>query len=266
MPELPEVETIKKDLEKYILGKKITKVKINRPEVIKEPEPLKFKKELCNEKIKEIIRRGKLLVLKLKENKFLIIHLRINGWLKYGREEEKARVIFKLADGNCLNYIDSRLLGHLRLRKSYKDLDFVKRLGPEIFDLTPIQFKKMLREKKANVKSLIMDQHFLAGLGNIYAQEALFLAGIDPRRPANSLKDKEAILLYREIKNVLTEAIKYRGSSVDAYRDSRGQKGGMEERLKVYKKNKELCPRCQAGLEKIKLAGRGTCFCPKCQK
>jgi len=266
MPELPEVVTIKKDLEENILVKKITGLEINRPEVIKEPAPAKFKKEIVGKRIKKIVRKGKLLSLKLNRNKFLIIHLRINGWLKYGGKEEKARLAFKLSNGKFLNYMDSRLLGHLRLRREYKNLNFVKRLGPEIFDLTANQFKKMAKEKKGNIKALIMNQNFLAGLGNIYAQESLFLAKIDPRRKANTLKDKEINKLYHKLKDVLNQAIKYKGSSVDAYRKLDGKSGGMEKKLRVYGKKGKPCPICKEPLKKTIIAGRGTCFCPRCQK
>lgn len=266
MPELPEVETIKRDLEKDVLGKKIIGVEIHRPEVIKEISPARFRKEISREKIQGLIRKGKLLIFKLREDKFLLIHLRINGWLKYGLKDEKARIIFALSNKKFLNYIDSRLLGQVSLKKSYKDLNFIKRLGPEIFTLSANQFKKKVQERKGNIKALIMNQNFLAGLGNIYAQEALFLAGIDPRRPASSLSDKEAVLLYKKIKSSLSEAIKYRGSSVDVYRDLQGKKGGMEKRLQIYKKNKTVCLRCGTKIIKVKLAGRGTCLCPNCQK
>lgn len=266
MPELPEVATIKSDLEKVILNKEIIAVEINNSKVIKEPAPAEFKKGILGQSVKEIIRKGKLLVFKLQEDKFLIIHLRINGWLKFGEKDQTARVIFGLKGGRFLNYIDSRLLGQLQLRKGYQDLEFVRKLGPEIFDLKVNQFQKKVEKKNANIKGLIMDQHFLAGLGNIYAQEALFLSGIDPRRRANSLSASEAGKLYRAIKSVLEAGIKNRGSSVDAYRDLEGNKGGMEKKLKIYQKNKEKCCRCNGKVEKIKIAGRGTCFCSACQK
>ncbi|MCF7916509.1 MAG: DNA-formamidopyrimidine glycosylase, partial [Candidatus Omnitrophica bacterium] len=266
MPELPEVETIKRELEENILGKKITEVKINRAEVIKEPPPSQFKKEIIGQKLERVIRRGKLLILKLKKEKFLVIHLRMTGWLHYGQSQERARVIFNLSNGKALNYMDSRLLGHLRLRKDYENLDFVKRLGPEIYQVSFQQFKNMIKPRKANIKALIMDQNFIAGVGNIYAQEALFLAKVDPRRRANSLSSSEIKKLYQKLKAVLTEAVKYRGSSVDSYRDLSGAAGGMEKRLKVYGKKNKPCPVCKTSLKKVVVAGRGTCFCSRCQK
>ncbi|MFO8053212.1 MAG: bifunctional DNA-formamidopyrimidine glycosylase/DNA-(apurinic or apyrimidinic site) lyase [Candidatus Omnitrophota bacterium] len=266
MPELPEVETIKRELAENIIGEKITAVKINRAQVIKEPSPLQFKKEIAGQKLEEVIRRGKLLILKLKKEKFLVIHLRMTGWLHYGESQERARVIFNLSNGKALNYMDSRLLGQLRLREEYQNLDFLKKLGPEIFDISNSQFKEMVTGRKANIKALVMNQHFIAGVGNIYAQEALFLAKIDPRRAASSLSSQEINKLYEKLKAVLTEAIKYRGSSVDSYRDLNGEAGGMERRLKVYGKKNEPCPTCKTLLKKVVVAGRGTCFCSRCQK
>jgi formamidopyrimidine-DNA glycosylase len=266
MPELPEVETIKRALEKKLLDKKIISLKVNNSKVIKEPALSEFKKQIVGEKIKKIRRRGKLLIIELKKDKFLIIHLRITGWLKYGKVEEKAKVIFELSGGKFLNYMDSRLLGQLSLRKEYKDLDFLKRLGPEIFHLTAAQFRKKLEGRKGNIKALIMNQNFIAGVGNIYAQEALFLAKIDPRRTAKSLTVKDKDKLYEKLKAVLTEAIEHRGSSVDSYRNLEGQAGGMEKRLKVYGKKNQPCPICKKPLKKIIIAGRGTCFCSNCQK
>ncbi|MCK5494719.1 MAG: formamidopyrimidine-DNA glycosylase, partial [Candidatus Omnitrophica bacterium] len=136
MPELPEVETIKRQLEKKILDKKIVNIQINNKIVIKEPDTESFKNGIVGETVTEVIRRAKLLIIKFKEDKFLIIHLRISGWLLYGKKEEKSRVSFELSDGNFLNYMDQRILGELKLRRDYKDLKFIKSLGPEPFDIS----------------------------------------------------------------------------------------------------------------------------------
>jgi len=266
MPELPEVETIRRDLSKKIIAKKIVTVKANKPKVIKEPSFELFKKGLVGEKIKEVKRIAKLLIVKLKEDKFLIIHLRISGWLLYGKEDPRARVAFELSDGKFLNYMDQRVLGELRLRTDYKDLKFIKTLGPEPFDMSLGDFKKLLEMKNTKIKVLLLDQTLISGIGNIYAQEALFLAKIDPRRPAKSLKKSEAELLYKKIMSVLKEAIKHKGSSVDSYRDLSGDRGGMEKRLKVYSRKGKPCFICKKPIVKIALGGRGTCFCPHCQR
>lgn len=266
MPELPEVETIRRELRERILNKRIIAVKINKKKVIKEPSLENFKKGLIGESIQEIIRRAKVLIFKLREDKFLIVHLRISGWFLYGKEEEKARLIFYFSDGKVLNYMDQRLLGELRLRKEWRDLKFIKELGPEPFEIRLTEFKKILKSKKTKIKVLLMDQEIISGIGNIYAQEALFLARIDPRRAANTLKEQEIRLLYEKVISLLKEAIRYRGSSVDSYRDVEGNRGEMEERLKVYARKGEPCYVCKTPIKKITLGGRGTYFCPKCQK
>lgn len=266
MPELPEVEVIKRELERKILNKKIVEIKINKKNVIKEPAFQNFKKGLTGEAAKRIYRRAKVLIIEFKKDKFLVIHLRISGWFLYGEEQESARVIFKFSNGKFLNYMDQRLLGELRLRKDYQDLEFIKNLGPEPFDISLEEFKEILKAKKTKIKFLLMEQSVISGIGNIYAQEALFSAGIDPRRPANDLRRDEIKLLYEKIIFILKEAIKYKGSSVDSYRDLEGNKGGMEEKLKVYGRKDKPCFVCKKPIKKIVLGGRGTCFCPYCQR
>jgi formamidopyrimidine-DNA glycosylase len=162
--------------------------------------------------------------------------------------------------------MDGRLLGQLRLRKSFEDLKFIQELAKEPFDISGQEFFKKLAGKKTKIKPLLLDQTFVAGIGNIYAQEALFISGIDPRRSAGSLSEKEAVKLHKAIVDVLIEGIKHRGSSVDIYRDTNGQTGGMEKLLKVYGKENQPCCICKKLISKIALAGRGTCFCSVCQK
>lgn len=266
MPELPEVETIKRDLEKRILGKKIIDIEVYKPKIVKEPSVNEFRRGLIGETVKEIIRKAKVLIVKFREDKFLVIHLRISGWLLYGKEAENARVIFKFSNGDVLNYMDQRLLGELRLRKDYQDLKFIKELGPEPFEISLEKFKDILKKKKTKIKVLLMDQTTISGIGNIYAQEALFKAKILPTRESSSLNEKEMSLLHRSVLEILKEAIKYRGSSVDAYRDTEGREGGMEARLKIYGREGEPCLVCKKPIKKITLGGRGTCFCVHCQK
>lgn len=266
MPELPEVETIKRDLTRTILNKKIVEVRVRKKKLIKEPSLAKFKRGLIGQAAKEVIRKGKLLIIKFRQDKFLVVHLRIAGWLVYGEDEKRARVSLKLSNGKFLHYMDQRLLGELKLVKDWRKLPFIKKLGPEPFKITSQQFRQMFKLRKTKIKSLLLDQTIIAGIGNIYAQEALFLAKIDPQRPANSLGAKEAELLGEKIISVLKEGIKHKGSSVDSYRDLSGDKGGMEERLKVYGRKNQPCLVCKTPIAKIQLAGRGTSFCSKCQK
>jgi len=266
MPELPEVETIRRELSEKITNKKIVDFKIAKPALIKEPSAAGFKKGLIGEKVKAVSRRAKLLIIQLKEDKFLVIHLRISGWLLYGEEDPRARAVFYLSDGKVLNYMDSRVLGELRLCKDYESLRFIKTLGTEALDMSLTKFRELLMAKKTKIKVLLLDQTLISGLGNIYAQEALFLAKIDPRRASDSLNEREIKCLHKEIISVLKEAIKHKGSSVDTYRDLGGDRGGMEKRLKVYGRKDKTCYTCKRPLEKISLGGRGTCFCKHCQR
>lgn len=266
MPELPEAETIKKDLQKYIIGKKIVGVEVFKPKLVKEPFLEEFKKGVIGQSPQKILRRAKVLIIQLKRGRFLIIHLRISGWLFYGEPKEKSRAVFKFSDGNALNYMDQRVLGELRLRNNYSDLKFIKNLGPELFNLSYKDFSEIVRKKKTRIKVLLMDQAVIAGIGNIYAQEVLFRARISPLRKSNTLTEPEIKLLYKNLIKVLKEAVQYGGSSIDAYRDIQGNKGGMEKRLKIYGKKGELCPECNCSISKITVGSRGTCFCPHCQK
>lgn len=272
MPELPEVETIKTDLEKLILNQKITRIDVSRPSVVKEPAVNKFKSILTNSQILEIIRRGKLLVIKIKTADakifYLTVHLRMTGQLVYGALTEKARISFKLSNGAYLCYNDQRTLGELRLVKDWNQLSVVVKMGPEPlsdeFNLS--FFEKQILKRSTKIKPLLLDQHFIAGIGNIYAAEALFLAKIMPDRIASSLSHREVKLLFKNIKQVLIKAIKCRGSSFSDYRDGHGQLGTFSQHFYVYGRKSQPCLVCGNEIKRIALGGRGTFFCDKCQK
>jgi len=266
MPELPEVETIKRELEKAVLGKKITDVIVNNPYVIKQPKKEEFVRGLKNTTIKHILRKGKLLIMELSSGKSLAIHLKMTGQLIYPGNGKISRVSFKLSDGRILDFNDRRLFGELRLLDDWGSLRFVKELGPEPFDLTVGKFKEMLSSKKTKIKPLLMDQTFISGVGNLYAAEALFRAKIHPGRTAVSLSDKEKEALFKEIKNTLNEAIHYKGSSVDQYVQLSGAPGDYVKYHKVYGREGKPCTVCKASIKRIAMGGRGTYFCPKCQK
>jgi len=266
MPELPEVETIKRELDKAILGKKVVDIIVNNAKVIREPKKERFIKELKNIVIKKIIRKGKLLIFELSSGKDLTIHLKMTGQLIYPGNGKTSRVSFKLSDGKLLDFNDSRLFGELKLVDNWQNLKFVKELGLEPFDLTENKFKEMLEKKKTKIKILIMDQKFISGIGNLYANEVLFRAKIHPQRPASSLSGKEKGLLLKEIKDVLSEAIHYKGSSVDQYVQVSGRPGEYVKYHQVYDRENEPCFRCKGKVKKIALGGRGTYFCPVCQK
>ncbi|HUT96124.1 MAG TPA: bifunctional DNA-formamidopyrimidine glycosylase/DNA-(apurinic or apyrimidinic site) lyase [Candidatus Paceibacterota bacterium] len=278
MPELPEVETIKKELN-VIIGKKIADVIVNNAKVIRGMDKEEFIKELKNVKIKNIIRKGKLLILELSSGKDLTIHLKMTGQLVYPSTRlparqaalrtspsKVARVSFKFFDNTILDFNDARLFGELKIVDNWQDLKFIKELGPEPFNIDSKKFRQILAKRKTKIKVLLMDQKFISGIGNLYANEALFRAKIDPCRPANSLSDKEKDLLFKEIKNTLSEAIKHKGSSVDNYVQVSGKPGNYAKYHKVYDRKGEKCLKCKGIIKRIVLSGRGTYLCSICQK
>jgi formamidopyrimidine-DNA glycosylase len=265
MPELPEVETIKTDLQKVILGKKIIRVDIHNPKVIRQPQPAIFKRSLEGLRIKNILRRGKLLVLELSNGQFLTVHLKMTGQLVTPGGARNSRVAFILEGGRILDFNDQRLFGELRLVDDWEKLDFVQRLGPEPFDLTYADFKDMLLKRKTEIKPLLLDQSFISGIGNIYAAEILFRAKINPHRPARSLKKEEQLALYKEIQKVLKSAIKHGGSSVDDYVRVSGKNGDYARFHRVYGRQNKPCFVCSSVIKRVTQGGRGTYFCAKCQ-
>lgn len=266
MPELPEVETIKRELERAVLGRKITQVCVHHPTVIRQPSVEKFKKGLEGATIKNILRKAKLLILELSNSKSLAIHLKMTGQLVYPGNGKASRVTFRLSNGKTLDFNDQRLFAELRLMDDWKDLKFVQGLGPEPFDIKLEKFKEMLRPRKTKIKPLLMDQTFISGIGNLYAAEALFRARISPERPANSLSEKEKALLFKKIKDTLAQAIEYKGSSVDQYVQLSGSPGNFVKYHKVYDREGKPCFVCKSPIKRTALGGRGTYFCPRCQK
>lgn len=249
MPELPDVEIIKRDLEDIIIGKKIKDTEVKVARIIKEPSPKDFIKGIQNKEIKEILRRGKVLILKL-SRQYLVIHLRMTGQIVYGGKQEKSKVVFLLSNGKYLNFLDQRVLGEIRLISDWQKLPFIKQMGPEPLDnkFSLKIFQEMLKGKKTKIKPLLMDQGFIAGIGNLYAAEILFRAKVDPLRPANSLVLPEIKKIYSAIKEVLEEGIRH------------------QQKIRVYGRKGESCFECASPIRKITLGGRGTYFCPKCQK
>jgi len=266
MPELPEVETIKSDLEKIILGKKIVKVCVHNPKVIRQPASLEFKQALEGLIIKNILRRAKLLIFELSNGRALTVHLKMTGQLVFPGGGKNAKVAIHFSDGTILDFNDQRLFGELRLIDNWRKLKFVQGLGPEPFDLTFSDFKDMLSKKKTKIKPLLMDQTFISGIGNLYAAEILFRAKIDPRRAALSLTEQKKQVLYKEIKDVLSKAIKQGGSSVDDYVRLSGKPGNYVRFHQVYDRLGKPCFICGRQIKRITQGGRGTYFCSKCQK
>lgn len=266
MPELPEVETIKRDLEKVIVGKRIVDVCIHNPKVIRQPSADKFKKGLIGAVVKSILRKAKVLIIEFSNGKSLIAHLKMTGQLVYPGDGTRSRVSFHFAGGKNLDFNDQRLFGELRLLDDWRHLKFIQSLGPEPQEVNSGQFKEMLSSKKIKIKPLLMDQAFISGIGNIYAAEILFRSGIHPERPANRLSEQEKELLLKEIKNTLQEAIRCGGSSVDDYIRLSGEPGSYVKHHKVYGRQDQPCLTCKTPIKKIILGGRGTFFCPQCQQ
>jgi formamidopyrimidine-DNA glycosylase len=280
MPELPEVEIIKLGLQKYLIGHKIEDIEILNSKSFEGSA-----KEVIGAKVLDIKRFGKGLVVELSNGKAIAIHVKMTGQLifrspatrKFPVSTEKVgelpgrstRVIFKLDKGSQLFFNDTRKFGWIKIidKNSEKDLPFFKNLGPEPFkDLNEKIFLDIIAKSKLAIKLLIMDQSKIAGVGNIYANDALFEAKIDPRRPANSLSLSESKKLFNAILSVMEKSLRYGGSSQNTYVNVLGQDGEYQRHTLVYGKKDKACPRCGNSIIRITLGGRGTFFCPNCQK
>ncbi len=272
MPELPEVETVKRDLIQYLPGQCIDVVRILDARVIRGIPPKKFAEELKGKTFKDISRRGKAIICKLDDGQHLIVQLMMTGQLVHAASLSKSplketKVIFELSNGSYLNYNDQRLFGRLSLIQKLEDFKHFAILGPEPFDASfnPKFIKESLKRRSVAVKSALMDHTFVAGIGNIYASEILFRSRINPRRRANRLKSDEIKCMHKMTLEVLDEAIRYRGSSMRNYRDGQGQKGQFNQRIKVYAREHEPCVCCHKPIIKIVQGGRSTFFCKNCQ-
>jgi formamidopyrimidine-DNA glycosylase len=230
--------------------------------------PIKsFVDTLTGRKITDVLRRGKVLIVVLDKGPFLIFHLRISGWLRLASRKEKfCRVSFLLSDKKQLMFCDSRVLGEIKLCDEWQNLSLIKTMGPEPLEISKDEFIALLADKKTAIKPLLMDQSFLAGVGNIYAQEALFCAGIHPKRSAQAISKSEREELYNCLKRILNKAIDVSGSSVNTYRGLDGNEGEYVNLLKVYGRKNAPCPRCKKPIVRAAIGGRGTYFCPQCQK
>lgn len=278
MPELPEVETIKLGLQKFLVGKKILEVWTDSPKQL-QPSLSTIKENTVGSTIKKIDRRAKLLQIYLSNGKILAVHLKLTGRLIIRKNEvpqdEWQHAIFKLSDGWELRFCDLRKFGYLKLLNSEKELDkLLAEFGPEPFVagssgqalLTLELFKKIVSSSKIAIKQLLMDQKKIGGIGNIYACEALFSAKINPKRPAKKMTDEEMKILYESIEKVLKLGLKYHGASDQYYVDAQGQKGSYQNHFLAYGRKGEKCRVCGGIIQKIKLGGRGTYFCKRCQK
>lgn len=270
MPELPEVETTINDLKPYIIGKCIEKVNILSNRTVAEPSVDLFREGLANRKIKSLSRRGKHLIFELDNGKFLIIHMRMTGalLLKPSAEEpaKAVRAIFYLDDGTAIHFSDIRRFGKMWLVKNKSEV--LGKLGPEPLapEFTPEILAGILDNRKTPVKPLLIDQTLIAGIGNMYADEALYYARIHPLRPAGSLSRSEIKRLHGAIQKVLKQGIRNNGASTDTYIRPEGTKGKAQLEFQVAHRKGEQCPVCGGSIERITVHQRGTFFCPQCQK
>ncbi|RSD27685.1 DNA-formamidopyrimidine glycosylase [Mesobacillus subterraneus] len=273
MPELPEVETVRRTLEVLAVGKEIDHVSVFWPKMIKRPNEVEqFNDALRGQTIKEIGRRGKFLIF-YTEDYSLVSHLRMEG--KYGLfdadepVEKHTHVIFHFTDGKELRYKDVRKFGtmHLYGKGTEFDTQPLADLGPEPFseDFSVEWLSDKLKKTNRKIKPALLDQKILVGLGNIYVDEALFRAKIHPERIANSLSPEEEAVLYKEIVSTLSEAVEKGGSTIRSYVNSQGQIGMFQLQLYVYGCKNEPCKVCGTLLEKTVVGGRGTHYCPSCQ-
>lgn len=274
MPELPEVETIRRDLERLLAGKTITGVKVLFAGSIAHPPVEKLAAGLAGRRFAGTGRRGKFLLLCLDDHSVLVFHLRMTGRLVCTGPEKvpqkHVHVLFYLDDGSVLYFQDTRKFGRLWwLRQAELDsFAAFKALGPEPLsaDFGFLPFCRAMRGRNLSVKAFLLDQKAVAGVGNIYADEILFKSGIRPERPVSSLSNGEKERLYRSVRQVLEYAIECRGTTFSDYRDALGDEGGFQARLKVYKRHGKPCFSCGGIILKTRVAGRGTHFCPNCQR
>ena len=297
MPELPEVETTVRDLNKKILGLKIKDVWTDFKKIVKKPALLagglsdfdSFKKEIIGQRIEKIKRRGKNILFYLSGGKIMLIHQKLTGHLLVGKWklengkwkplikgalEEKINtfihLMFFLSNDKMLALSDLRKFAKVLVidAKNLDSLKDIKNLGPEPLDknFDFEKFKERLKNRRGKIKRVLMDQEVIAGIGNIYSDEILFEARVHPLKDVSKLSERELKEIYRAMKKILKQAIKLKGESISDYRTPSGKRGGFDRLRRVYRREGEKCPRCGAIIKRIKLAGRSAYFCPKCQK
>ena len=272
MPELPETETIARDLHRLVGGATIVQVAVPRPDVLRELDPKVFARRLRGATIKRCWRRAKLVVIDLSTEDRLVVQPRFTGALLVedgpAPESDYTTVALALGDGRTLRYRDVRRLGTVTLMNGSRFAEYSGALGPEPLDpaFTAAHLSGLLRGSRQAVKKAIMDQRRLAGVGNIYANEALWRARIDPSREARSIPSERIAALHTAIVEVLRESIAARGTTFRDFRDAYGGRGGFAAHLSVYGRGGERCPRCEARLVTTHaIDGRATVLCVRCQ-
>jgi formamidopyrimidine-DNA glycosylase len=276
MPELPEVETIRRDLEGRILGRRVTAMRIpietgKLVPVLKGIDEAAFREGVVGATIEAVERRGKYLVMRLDTGSLVVIHLRMTGKLLHRRADAEPdrflRIVLALDDGTELRFTDIRKFGGFWLVDDVASASATS-LGPEPLSegFTVEHLAESLAGRKAPVKSILLDQRRIAGIGNIYADEACFAAGIDPRRPAAAVTVAEVVKLRDAVRQVLLFGVESRGASFSDYADADGESGNMQMHVKVFRRTGKPCYVCGSIIERTRIGGRSTHFCPQCQR
>lgn len=274
MPELPEVATIISSLKPLLVGRRITGTEVFLAKMVKSPSPEDFIREVTGRVITGIERKGKFLLFLLDQSHLIVVHLRMTGRLiccsLETPRDKYLHVVFYLDDGNELRFQDMRQFGTINFmplgdRQSFAPL---QALGPDALDpaLTRDALKKRFNGRRGHIKSVLLDQAVVCGLGNIYANEVLWKARIHPERSVDTLTNNEVARLYKCIKEILNEAVEHRGTTLRDYVDSHGVPGDFQKMLSVHGREGELCPVCGHKIEKLKCGGRSAYVCPCCQK
>jgi formamidopyrimidine-DNA glycosylase len=265
MPELPEVETIKNELAPHIIGHTITAVTLFDERIVRQPPVEEFGSRLIGETITGVGRRGKYLLFSLTGGQTLVVHLKMTGSLWLTPPDRFVRAVIHLDGGTKIYFRDPRKFGAMWLVEDKNSV--ADKLGPEPLEagFTAKTLAEALAKRTAPIKALLCDQNVIAGIGNMYADEALFLAKIHPLKPGGSLSKEEIERLYNAIKQVLTAAIVDKGASVDTYFRPDGQIGTAHFRFRVAHRRGESCPICDTPLQRLPIRNRGSYFCPKCQ-
>jgi len=270
VPELPEVETIARGLANAVVGKTIDSATVLLPKVVV-PEPERFARDVAGQRIDAVGRRGKFVVISLASGRQLVVHLRMTGRLIVQGAgatipERYSNVLLRFHDGTRLCFADVRQFGRMRLVGPEEIWAAEVGLEPLSSDFSLERFSSLLDGRTTPVKVFLLDQRRIAGIGNIYACEALWEARIRPNRPAGSLTKQARRRLHHSIRDVLRRAIEMRGTSVDDYVDAEGLRGGFQNLLSVYGRDGEGCPRCTRPIVRTVIAQRGTWWCRTCQR
>jgi formamidopyrimidine-DNA glycosylase len=273
VPELPEVETVRASLEPALVGRRFERVEIADGRLTRPEDPDEVAAELQGEVVASVDRRGKYLVVRFRSGRTLLIHLRMTGSLRHHRDgaqedDPHRRAVVRLDDGSDVAYRDVRRFGTWLLLEPGEDAPYLaERLGEEPLgsSFTPAALAARLANRRAPVKAAILDQRSAAGMGNIYADEALWRARIHPLRPAGELTGDDVRRLHRGIKEALRHGIARQGTTLRDYRTPNGARGTMQDELRVYGRGDEPCRRCGTPIAKTRVAGRGTWYCPTCQ-